>query len=152
MHFHHCFLRIIMVAMDQYAFAKHDALEERRKELGVRVPCLLGQNAVGCRELCEYWVLGIHTEQIIQHKALEETRLSHGACRKVVANWVRASYSDKSSSVEPILSRDEIMKAVVSTVPGEIRTLAMVDQIDNEESAVENFLARPFMARLVKVL
>ncbi|GLJ25750.1 hypothetical protein SUGI_0493030 [Cryptomeria japonica] len=46
---------------------------------------------------------------------------------------------------------DEIVKAVVSTVPGEIRTLAMVDQmfeglikhqIGNEGSTVKNFLVQ----------
>ncbi|GLJ25755.1 hypothetical protein SUGI_0493130 [Cryptomeria japonica] len=89
---------------------------------------------------------------------LEQILAKYTTMKEEEKNWVRASYvtaywagmqSDKLSSVDPILSRDKIiLNAVVSTVPGEIRTLAMVDQmlqglkhqIGNEGSAVKSFL------------
>ncbi|GLJ25769.1 hypothetical protein SUGI_0493320 [Cryptomeria japonica] len=70
---------------------------------------------------------------------LEQILAKYTTMKEEEKNWVRASYvtaylagmqSYKLSSMDPILSRDEILKAVVTTVPGEIRTdLPMVDQM-----------------------
>ncbi|GLJ25768.1 hypothetical protein SUGI_0493300 [Cryptomeria japonica] len=146
MHIHHCFERVgsnscgcifttascesyggIMVAMDHTAtrdaFAKHDALEERRKELGVRVPCFLGQNAVGCRELCEYWAAQHDALEerrkdlgALQHDALEERRndfptmLPMSAAKKEEKNWARMQSAVEYCALG--IHREQIIQAL----------------------------------------
>ncbi|GLJ25758.1 hypothetical protein SUGI_0493170 [Cryptomeria japonica] len=129
----------------QFESLHHDALQETNATMsaGQAFPTELPK----CAEFAQVF------------EKMERILAKYPTMKDEEKNWVRASYLtaywagmqlDKLSSVKPILSRDEILKAVVTTVPGEIRTLAMVDQmfeelkqqIGIEGSAVENFLAQ----------
>ncbi|GLJ25771.1 hypothetical protein SUGI_0493340 [Cryptomeria japonica] len=129
----------------QFEALHHDALEETNavRSAGQDFPTELPKSA----EFAQVF------------EKLEQILAKFPRMKEEEKNWVRASYataylagmqSDKLSSVEPILSRDKILKAVVTTVPGEIRTLAMVaqqleglkHQIGIEGSAVDYCVAQ----------
>ncbi|GLJ25762.1 hypothetical protein SUGI_0493220 [Cryptomeria japonica] len=129
----------------QFESLRHDALQETNATMSA------GQDFPRELPKCAEFV------QVFEK--MEQVLAKYPRMKEEEKSWVRASYvtaywagmqSYNISSVDPIVSRDEILNAVVTTVPGEVRTLAMVDQmfeelkqqIGNEGSAVEKFLAQ----------